>query len=192
MECRNFPGRPLCTYKEEQSTEHPRPDGHGRTKVHAGHTMKLQLTNPYSKPKAVRKSKNRDASAVKRPDETKMARWHMREVAIEEVADIVDKEAEKMASKEGGFHLETKKRSWAFVYAFTIAIRSSLLREVRQPSSVSLSQLHLGRRSAPSPKFWWTAVEPMLRMSRMIGHWRGKGKNRQDPWMVSKSHIESV
>lgn len=165
----------------------------GRTKVHAGHTMKLQLTHPYSKPKAVRKSKNRDASAVKRPDETKMARWHMREVAIEEVVDIVDKEAEKTASKEGGFHLETKKRSWAFVYAFTM----SYMLKLTERSAPTILRLVLavafGKKKRPQPEILEdgsrTYAAYVTDDRPLEG---GKGKNRHDPWMVSKSPVESV
>jgi hypothetical protein len=92
----------------------------GNTSVNAQDIVELMYNSRYSAPKVTRDSQNRSASEAKRPDEKKMARWGLRKWALEIVEATVNKEAEAILSKEGGFHLANEDAMWDSVFNFSL------------------------------------------------------------------------
>ena len=91
----------------------------GRTKVKAEDIVDLIYNHPEAVPKAARSNTSRPTSAVPRPDKEPMARWRIKEWAVRLVEKVVSKEAEVMASKDGGLHLSKDQSNWQFVHDFS-------------------------------------------------------------------------
>ncbi|KAH9841778.1 uncharacterized protein C8Q71DRAFT_738749 [Rhodofomes roseus] len=92
----------------------------GRSSESAHEIVELMYSSRYSAPIPVRDSPRRPGHEAPRPDAKKMARWGLREWAVEKVEDIVDEEAEDVTSKAGGFHLRDKDATWDFMFSFTM------------------------------------------------------------------------
>ena len=93
----------------------------GEQEVKARDIAELIFSSKYSAPTPVWNTSSRAASTVVRPDPKPMARWSLQQWAIEKVEQVVDKEADAVSSKSGGFHLEDKNASWDFVQNFSMS-----------------------------------------------------------------------
>jgi hypothetical protein len=93
----------------------------GRTNVNADDVVKLMYEHHDSTPKAARTTATRPASVASRPDKRPMVRWRIKEWAIGTVMNIIDKEAEAMASKDGGLHLPKEAMNWEFIHNFSFS-----------------------------------------------------------------------
>jgi hypothetical protein len=77
----------------------------GQTSVKAEDIVKLMYEHCDSVPKVVQSMAECPASAVIHPDEKPMAWSRLKEWAVKTVEGIIHKEANVMASKDGGLHL---------------------------------------------------------------------------------------
>ena len=91
----------------------------GRSGIRTEEIVDLIYNHPEAVPKAARSNASRPASAVYRPDKEPMARWQIKEWAVQLVEKVINKEAQVMASKEGGLHLSKEQLNWQFLRDFS-------------------------------------------------------------------------
>jgi len=87
--------------------------------VKAEEIVDLIYNHPESVPKATWSNASHPASAMLHPDKELMAWWKIKEWAVRLVKKIVSKEAEVMASQEGGLHLSNEQSNWKFIHDFS-------------------------------------------------------------------------
>ncbi|KAI0045435.1 hypothetical protein FA95DRAFT_1596845, partial [Auriscalpium vulgare] len=110
-----------------------------------------------------------------------MTRWRLQQWAISTVEGMVDSESAQVASKDGGFHLPSKKATWDFMHTLSMGhVLSSF--ERRGPTLLRLlaaAAIPASRRLEPSPM----GIPPYRTyLSKPIEE--GTGKNHQNPVIV--------
>jgi hypothetical protein len=163
----------------------------GRSTIKAPDIVELMYSSRDSTPKEVRATRTVGRPAAERRDPESMARWQLREWAVKKVEDIVDAEAEKIASKEGGFRVSREEMTWDFVHRFSLANVVGVL-ENNGPTLLRLLvaaaipaggqrvlRFHpddVGSAAAASAPY-------LTYFSRPVSF--GSGYNRRDPWVAS-------
>ncbi|THH04412.1 hypothetical protein EW146_g10186 [Bondarzewia mesenterica] len=157
----------------------------GRLNVKPEEIVELMYSSKYSAPLIPRNSKNRSASEVEHRDETIMARWRLRQWAIEKVEKVIEKEAEAVSSKEGGLHLSNKDASWTSMHNFSLA---NILAVIEQKGPTFLRLLIAAAKPAserPKPcEIGDNGAGPSYAIHFSKPAPSGKGKNRRDPLMI--------
>jgi len=163
----------------------------GRSTVNADDIVQLMYEHHDSVPKAARSTAARPASAVIRPDEKPMAWWRIKEWAIGTVTNIIDKEAEAMASKDGGFHLPKEAVNWEFIHNFSFGNVMSVV-ETKAPTIVKVltaiavsskkqDEMAGGRQETGNSKLFAEHFSKPIPI--------GSGNNRRDPFVVSSASL---
>jgi hypothetical protein len=157
----------------------------GRSKVKAEEIVDLIYNHPEAVPKTARSNASQPASAVLRPDKEPMARWRIREWAISLVAKIVSKEAEVMASKEGGLHLSKEQVNWQFVHQFSFGKVMATVEDkaptlLRVLTAAAISPKKAADNSVTETPEWESYTE---HFSKPVPS--GSGNNKRDPFVVN-------
>lgn len=154
----------------------------GRSTVKAEEIVDLIYNHPDSVPKAAQSNASRPASAMLCPDKELMARWKIKEWAVRLVEKIVSKEAEVMASKEGGLHLSNEQSNWKFVHNFSFG---KVMATVQGKAPTLLRVL-----TAAAVKPADDSVKEMPKWDSYAEHFSkpipsGSENNKRDPFVVS-------
>lgn len=162
----------------------------GQSDVKAEDIVEFMYSNRDSAPKAARtRTADKPASEKSRSDPKPMARWSLKEWAIQKVERIVDKEAKEISGKKGGLHLSNEEVTWEFIHNFSLGTVMGVAQE-KGPTLLRLlaaaaipfaspktAIFSLFSKTDETPPFYATYF------SRPI--FTGSGHNRQDPFVVS-------
>jgi hypothetical protein len=157
----------------------------GRSGIKTEEIVDLIYNHPEAVPKAARSNASRPASAVYLPDKELMARWQIKEWAVQLVEKVINKEAQVMASKEGGLHLSKEQLNWQFLRDFSFG---RVMATVQDKAPTLLRVLTAAAVAPKKPPNDSTTVTPIWdsyaeHFSKPIPS--GSGNNRRDPLVVS-------
>jgi hypothetical protein len=157
----------------------------GRSTVKAEEIVDLIYNHPDAIPKAAQSNASRPASTVLHPDKELMAWWKIKEWAVSIVEKIISKEAEVMASNEGGLHLSKEQSTWQFIHNFSFG---KVMATVQDKSPTLLRVLMVAAISPKKPMD--DLVTEMPQWDSFAEHFSrpipsGSGNNKCDLFVVS-------
>lgn len=91
----------------------------GRSDVHVSDVIELMYNSRYATPRANRQSTTEASAKTTRPDSETMGCRELEKWAVQVVERLVDKEAEDLASKDGGLRLPLDV-TWDFIKGYSL------------------------------------------------------------------------
>ncbi|KAI0693209.1 hypothetical protein BC835DRAFT_1491070 [Cytidiella melzeri] len=115
-----------------------------------------------------------------------LARNKLQQWAVEVVEDMVSREAEELASKEGGLRL-AGEMTWEFATQFSLAPLARAAWKMSPTCIRVLAATAISKEGRKKPPSWFAQAQsapqlPSATTTRATQS--GQGKNRRDPWVI--------